>query len=578
MKFLQALFVLGLLYLSPQAAFAQNTSAGLTPCGAGIALSVTAASSNSQLSSCGSTVVVWNTGSNTAYLNWGTASGTTATTSGWPLPAGTAITLNSGRAGLYLAAITASSTTTLAVFQGNGAPSLAGGSGSGGGGGGGGTSSTFGAAFPSTGTAIGVKNGTNMVNLTADGSSNLNVNVAAGSLGITGNVTVVQGTGTNLHMVCDSGCSSSSAPADESAFTAGTTSQSPVGGFYQTTATSNALTNGQMGAFQVTANRALFTNLRNSSGTEIGTSANPVNVAAASGAIASGAVASGAIASGAFASGAVSSGAYASGSLASGAVVDLTNLSTPITPNTATATKGILLGGQYNSTQATFTNGQQGSVQLTSRGALMVNPGAEASSWAIGATASAVPANASYTGLSDGTNLRGWLQAANSLNTTGTGIGTAQVVGQCDDVSQTALTENQFGNARVDCTNHAVVTTPVPSATAGGTTLYTLTLAASTNATNVKNTPGQVYAISGFNMSSATPVWISLYDTSGTPTCGTSIKQQFLIPGSTTGTGFVHNFSMPKGFTSGIAFCATTGIAGTGSVSASTYVLNIDYK
>lgn len=44
---------------------------------------------------------------------------------------------------------------------------------------GGGTSSSFAAAFPATGTAMGAKNGANMVNLTADASSNLNVNVAA---------------------------------------------------------------------------------------------------------------------------------------------------------------------------------------------------------------------------------------------------------------------------------------------------------------------------------------------------------------------------------------------------------------
>jgi hypothetical protein len=94
-------------------------------------------------------------------------------------------------------------------------------------------------------------------------------------------VQVSQSTGTNLHMVCDSGCSSSPAPADEAAFTFGTTSQTPIGGVFQTTATSNALTTGQMGAFQVTANRALFTNLRNASGTEIGTSSNPVQVSVA---------------------------------------------------------------------------------------------------------------------------------------------------------------------------------------------------------------------------------------------------------------------------------------------------------
>lgn len=90
---------------------------------------------------------------------------------------------------------------------------------------------------------------------------------------------VTQATGTNLHMVCDSGCSSSTAPADASTFTPSTTPQSPIGGFFQTTATNNALTNLQMGAWQFTANRAGFVNLRNASGTEIGTSSAPVSFA-----------------------------------------------------------------------------------------------------------------------------------------------------------------------------------------------------------------------------------------------------------------------------------------------------------
>lgn len=58
------------------------------------------------------------------------------------------------------------------------------------GGGSGGTASSFGATFPATGTAIGVKNGANMVNLIADASGNLGV---------------FQATGTNLHTVVDSG-------------------------------------------------------------------------------------------------------------------------------------------------------------------------------------------------------------------------------------------------------------------------------------------------------------------------------------------------------------------------------------
>jgi len=113
------------------------------------------------------------------------------------------------------------------------------------------------------------------LNVTAVGTGTFAVQAAqSGSW----SVTAVQPTGTNLHMVCDSGCSAAGAPTDEGPFTPGTTGQSPVGGFYQTTATSNPLTTGQMGAFQVTANRALFTNLRNSAGAEIGTSASPLEV------------------------------------------------------------------------------------------------------------------------------------------------------------------------------------------------------------------------------------------------------------------------------------------------------------
>lgn len=101
------------------------------------------------------------------------------------------------------------------------------------------------------------------------------------------NATVVQSTGTNLHVVVDSctGCGGGggggTSALDASTFTFATTPQTPIGGVYQTTATSNALTSGQTGALQVTANRALFTNLRNASGTEIGTASTPVQVSLA---------------------------------------------------------------------------------------------------------------------------------------------------------------------------------------------------------------------------------------------------------------------------------------------------------
>lgn len=260
----------------------------------------------------------------------------------------------------------------------------------------------------------------------------------------------------------------------------------------------------------------------------------------------------------------------------------------PLTPATATATTSMMLGGQYNSTLPTFTNGQQGGLQVGTRGSLNVTAFDDDSSSPISTSATnsdtfAASATTNFYTVNalnrvfDGTNFARSQQAQNSTNSVGTGIPAAAQVGQCDDTSPTAITENSFGNQRIDCATHAHITTPVPSATAGGTTLYTLTLANSTNATNVKASAGQVYSISGFAIS-ATPVWVSLYNTAGTPTCGTSIIQQFLIPGSTAGAGFVYDFAMPKGFATGIGFCATTGIAGTGSVAASSYVLNIDYK
>jgi hypothetical protein len=51
--------------------------------------------------------------------------------------------------------------------------------------------------------------------------------------------------------------------------------------------------------------------------------------------------------------------------------------------------------------------------------------------------------------LFNGTTWDRWLGAANALNSTGTGLGTAQIVGQFDDVAPTAITENQFGNVRM---------------------------------------------------------------------------------------------------------------------------------
>lgn len=92
---------------------------------------------------------------------------------------------------------------------------------------------------------------------------------------------VSQATASNLNITCANCSGSGASGIDESGFTAGTSLFAPGGGFFQTTATNNALTNGQWGTWQMTANRAGFVNMRNASGVEIGTASTPLQVSVA---------------------------------------------------------------------------------------------------------------------------------------------------------------------------------------------------------------------------------------------------------------------------------------------------------
>lgn len=66
-----------------------------------------------------------------------------------------------------------------------------------------------------------------------------------------------------------------------------------------------------------------------------------------------------------------------------------------------------------------------------------------------GATAATIPSRAIMLGLSDGTNLVAATQAKNALNTTAGGLQAVGLTAQFDDVSPTAITENNFGNLRM---------------------------------------------------------------------------------------------------------------------------------
>lgn len=75
------------------------------------------------------------------------------------------------------------------------------------------------------------------------------------------------------------GGSGGTALADNAAFTAGTTTFTPSGGVYNDAVA--AATSGNADTVRITSARAFHTNLRNASGTEIGTASNPVQVSLA---------------------------------------------------------------------------------------------------------------------------------------------------------------------------------------------------------------------------------------------------------------------------------------------------------
>lgn len=104
-----------------------------------------------------------------------------------------------------------------------------------------------------------------------------------------------------------------------------------------------------------------------------------------------------------------------------------------------------------------------------------------------------------------------------------------------------------------------------------------LSVAASTNSTNVKASAGRVYAIQGYNAANAVR-YFKLYNKATAPTVGTDtpVKTLALPPG----VGFAFDWSRGYAFATGIGFGLTTGAADndTGALTAADVLgINVDY-
>lgn len=95
-------------------------TAGMAPCNAA-SLSVSGTSSNVQLSKCAPSALLMNIGTVEAFYTFGaTSAGAVATTSNYSIPANSWQWIVVGTNAEWIAAITASSTTTLRIVQGTG--------------------------------------------------------------------------------------------------------------------------------------------------------------------------------------------------------------------------------------------------------------------------------------------------------------------------------------------------------------------------------------------------------------------------------------------------------------------------
>lgn len=115
--------------------------------------------------------------------------------------------------------------------------------------------------------------------------------------------------------------------------------------------------------------------------------------------------------------------------------------------------------------------------------------------------------------------------------------------------------------------------------TSGGLTMHKTISAATTNATSVKASAGQVYSVQVFNTNAAAR-YLKLYNKASAPTVGTDTPVKTLtIPGATTGAGLVLSWPQGLAFGTGIAFALTTGAADsdTAAVAANEIIVGLDY-
>lgn len=197
---------------------------------------------------------------------------------------------------------------------------------------------------------------------------------------------------------------------------------------------------------------------------------------------------------------------------------------------TTTAANPVVVGGRYNSTQPTFTDGQRGDIQLNSRGGTQVAGDNTAASDGISLFIAGLPDR--------GGAVRPFGAVAYVTNGT-----------------------------TLDKVSKATAASRIPSS------------AATTNATVAKASAGTLHAISGYN-SNAAVRYLKIYNKATAPTVGTDTP---ILTLAIPATSAIPPTLLPMGmyFSAGISYALTTGAADadTAAVGAGDILgLNLAYS
>jgi len=177
-----------------------------------------------------------------------------------------------------------------------------------------------------------------------------------------------------------------------------------------------------------------------------------------------------------------------------------------------------------------------------------------------------------------GTNLMGKVGIDQTTVGTTNGVSIAQIG------ANTVLTGNGVtgtGSLRVTLASdtssntNPLLTTTAPQTT-GGLSVFHLAAAATTNATNIKASAGQLYGYMISNTSAAYS-YVAFHNSATAPTAGASIFFKIGIP---AGGAANVEFSNGVAFSSGIGITTVTGAADSNAtaVALSDLVINVFYK